>query len=511
MAGTTEIDQLSAGDGQILRGYAGQDDLEGTGNAIVRGDQGADRIEVTDSASGYGGFGEDVLWGTGNSTIDGGHGNDFVGAINGANAYGGAGDDTVQWYSTAETPSGHSVLIRGDEGNDTVRGWAQDDGVVTLAGGTGNDLIIARDGNIGIGSFGEDTLIGTSGASLTGGEGDDLFTVSLSPGPSPSTDEAVTIRDFVKDSDRIVVDVSQPVESLTLTEVDGDTVLTFGWRNTVDDAPMQQSVLVQGVTGLTLQDFEFSNPFESEEIYGGPVIGSDRADVLTAPAGDPLILLGAGNDTVTAGGDVTGGLITLGDGNDSYTGTGALADVFGGMGDDTLTFTTGGTAPSAIVGIGGGSGDDVISIVAGAAGGSASDGVQVDVALGSGNDTFIVGKSVDEPVSVIDGAGDDDVTIWLGQTVISDAGADSLTINVDADHLTTRAPATVIDLGATDSLLIQFEAGIAGTVTIGPDTDSNIGEPRSALKIDGRTVVSFVGTVAPDDPRITITRNAVFA
>ena len=69
----------------------------------------------------------------------------------------------------------------------------------------------------------------------------------------------------------------------------------------------------------------------------------------------------------------------------------------------------------------------------------------------------------------------------------------------------------MIDLGATDSLLIQFEAGIAGTVTIGPDTDSNIGEPRSALKIDGRTVVSFVGTVAPDDPRITITRNAVFA
>lgn len=511
MRGTDGDDVMNAGQDQTLRGLSGDDTLEGDSNAMVYGDTGADRIEVFDNATGYGGFGDDTLWGHDASTIYGGEGDDFVGAIDGSSADGGAGDDEVQWYATAEAPSGHSVLIRGGEGNDTVRGWDQDDGLVTLAGGTGNDLVIARDGNLGIGSFGEDTLIGTSGASLTGGEGDDLFVVSLSPGPAPSTEDAVTIRDFVKDSDRIVVDLSQAVESLTLAEVDGDTVLSFGWLNPVDDTPLQQTVRLQGVTGLTLQDFEFSNPFESDEIYDGPVIGSEGADVLTAPAGEPLMLLGDGNDTVTAGADVTGGLITLGDGNDIYTGTGALADVFGGMGNDTLTYTTGGAAPSAAVGINGGSGDDVIAIVAGAAGGIAGDGAGLDIDLGSGNDSLIVGKDVDDPIFVYDGEGDDNVTIWLGQTVFSEAGADNLTINVDADHLATRAPSTVIDLGATDSLVIQFEAGIPGTVTIVADTDSDIGEPRSALKIDGKTVVSFVGTVAVNDPRITITRDAVFA
>lgn len=525
--GTEDNDALEAGDNQIIRGFAGNDDLKGSGDAIVRGDTGVDRIEVSDSATGYGGFGDDVLMGLDNSTIYGGDGNDLVIATDSSSADGGAGDDRVQWYATAERPTGHSVLIRGGEGNDTIFGASQDDGLVTLAGGTGDDEIHAGDGNLAIGSFGADTLLGGRGSFLTGGEGADSFIVTFPAGVGTSVpDEALTINDFVKGADTISVHLIGTPTQIALEEVDGDTRLTIDWEEDGPQTSVPTTVLVKGVTGMTLEDFDFVDDtgyvftpegtyeFELSEPLDGPVFGTDGADRIAAAAGNPLLLTGAGSDTVTAGAETTDGLIVLGDGDDSYTATGAMSEVRTGAGDDRIDYTTGpDTAPQIFntFTFDTGAGDDQVTIRAPETppvpGSLPVAGLDID--LGAGNDVAVIEKDVVRPVTVFDGEGDDSVTIWLGHTAFSEAGADSLTVNVDADHLSSRAPAMVV-LEGDDSLLIRLESEITGTVTF-VEEESEISEPFLAVKVDGKTIIRLFGAEGPDDPRITITRDAVFA
>lgn len=525
--GTMDSDVMNAGLDQTLRGFAGNDTLEGDNNAIIHGDTGADRIDVFDRATGYGGFGDDELWALGNSTIYGGEGNDFLGAIDSSSADGGAGDDKVQWYASAEQPTGHSVLIRGGEGNDTIFGASQDDGLVTLAGGTGDDEIHAGDGNLAIGSFGADTLRGGRGSLLTGGEGADAFIVTYPAGAGTSVpDEAVTINDFVRGADTISVHLIGTPTQVALEEVDGDTRLTIDWEEDGTQTSVPTTVVVKGVTGMTLEDFDFVDDvgyvftpegtyeFELSEPLDGPVFGTDGADRIAAAAGNPLLLAGAGSDTVTAGAGTTDGLISMGDGDDSYTATGAMADVWTGAGNDSIDYTTGpDTAPQIFnrFTFDTGAGDDQVIIRApGSAPIPGSLPVAgLDIDLGAGNDVAVIEKDVVRPVTVFDGVGDDDVTIWLGHTAFSDAGADSLTVNVDADHLTTRAPAEVV-LDGADDLLIRLESGISGTVTFARE-ESDISEPFLAIKLDGKTIVRVFGSDGPDDPRISITRDAVFA
>ena len=525
--GTEENDVLEAGSNQIIRGFAGNDDLTGRGNAIVRGDTGTDNIKVSDSAAGYGGYGDDVLFGRDNSTVYGGHGNDVVIATDSSSVDGGAGDDRVQWYATAERPTGHSVLIRGGEGNDTIFGASQDDGLVTLAGGTGDDQIHAGDGNLAIGSFGADTLLGGRGSFLTGGEGADQFIVTYPAGFGTSVpDEAVTINDFVKGTDTIAVHLIGTPAQIALEEVDGDTRLTIDWEEDGPQTALPTTVLVKGVTGLTLDDFDFVDDIQTvftpegtdeialSEPLDGPVFGTDGADRIAAAAGNPLLLTGAGSDTVTAGAGTTDGLIVLGDGDDSYTATGAMSNVWTGAGNDRIDYTTGpDTAPQIFnsFAFDTGAGDDQVLIrapgTAPAPGSLPLAGLYID--LGAGNDVAVIEKDVVRAVTVYDGEGDDDVTIWLGHTAFSEAGADSLTVNVEADHLATRAPALVV-LDGDDSLLIRLESDISGTVTFVRE-ESDTSGPFLAMKLDGKTIVRVFGSEGPDDPRITVTRDAVFA
>lgn len=520
--GTEGPDDMMADGADTLRGRAGPDSLTASDNSTAYGDTGRDTITLSGAATGYGGAGGDTLSGIDNSMAYGGSGNDELQLIDGAQGAGGEGDDRIFWYPSQAAPSGHDVLISGNEGNDTLSAWSQEDGQVTLAGGIGRDLLIAGDGVLARGSFGADTLVGGAGATLTGGEGADRFIVSKYQAFSKS-DEPTTITDFVKGTDTLTVAFDHTPSRIDLSESGGDTRLTVEWIR-ADAATDSQTILVKGVTGLTLDDFTFVQ--EVRQTYGtdgtfdvvpsaplGPVTtGTAGADSLTLPAGAPVVITGDGNDRVTAGPGTTDGIIALGDGNDTYSATGAFATLYAGNGDDAVTYETGpdpADFDGYFVRLDTGAGNDTVSIDAGA---PAADGVYLSVELGAGNDVLTVDKDVTREVSVLDGDGDDTVSVWMGHNANSaGSGNDLLTISVDADHIDTRQPVRLIEFGKGDRVVIELESGITGDVQFVPLPSTDSSEPVTEVRVGGKPVVIFEGTIKADDPRITVTRDAVFA
>ena len=158
--GTSGSDTLVAGsaDTQLI-GRTGSDSITGgVGNDTVNGNQGADVIN--------GGAGDDVLKGdAAEDTIKGGTGDDYLMGGNGADSLnGGAGDDFLNGGAGNDVLSGGdgADVLYGGTGDDTISGGT---GADILYGGAGNDWL---DGGAGddtykfLGSFGNDTVKGTS-------------------------------------------------------------------------------------------------------------------------------------------------------------------------------------------------------------------------------------------------------------------------------------------------------------------------------------------------------------
>lgn len=158
-----------------LYGY----DKNGTSGAdIFYGSQVADRY--------LGNAGNDtVLAANGNDTISGGDGRDIIYGQTGKDLLlGDAGDDII--YGNQEVD-----LIAGGDGNDTIFGgqnsgsarldsyglMRQQDGIETLSGGAGDDIIYGNYGSDQIsGESGNDILFGGQNEdSLIGGDGDDIL------------------------------------------------------------------------------------------------------------------------------------------------------------------------------------------------------------------------------------------------------------------------------------------------------------------------------------------------
>lgn len=97
----------------------------------------------------------------------------------------------------------------------------------------------------------------------------------------------------------------------------------------------------------------------------------------------------------------------------------------------------------------------------------------------------------------------------MGQSVQSGDGDDLLILKVDADHLASREAADFYLTGPDDRIRIEIESGIAGAITFAPiDFIDHIG---TAVLVGGKQVAIFDEVVTEGDPRITVTRNAVFA
>lgn len=210
--------------------------------------------------------GDDILLGLGGSdAIDGGTGNDTIFAGRGDDfAVGGAGNDNVF------LGDGVDVYIsdeedRYDDGDDLVRGGADDDLIVDVRGSNelfgdlGNDALLAVDG-IGnetiiepgefgttdtlFGGFGDDTLAGDDGDEMTGGEGEDEF-IAFTDVSRPQQ-AAVEITDF---------DPAEDVLTVFLTEEpDPGTEVTFE----VDNVENAINALIEGRTVAVLRGLDAS-------------------------------------------------------------------------------------------------------------------------------------------------------------------------------------------------------------------------------------------------------------
>ena len=173
----------------VIGGDGNDTVLSGDDDDTVAGGLGADSVDAGfDDDSITGDSGNDTLEGNeGNDTIDGGHDDDLI--------YGELSPSSPDYaaYSLYEfendgsdaAPTNNADSLLGGDGNDTIYGQDDDD---TLLGGSGDDLLDggidndSLDGGTGsdtlTGGAGDDTIQAAQGDIVSGGDGDDYFTIA---------------------------------------------------------------------------------------------------------------------------------------------------------------------------------------------------------------------------------------------------------------------------------------------------------------------------------------------
>jgi Ca2+-binding RTX toxin-like protein len=214
-------DDFSAG-AYLTNLYSGNDVMSGNkyadiiksgiGNDDLQGNAGNDKL--------YGEAGNDTLGGgAGNDTLDGGAGNDAL--------IGGAGNDTYIVDSTLD------VITEGSNaGTDTVKTTLSKYSLAKLAnvenltytGKAASTLTGNTTANTLTGGAGNDTLNGAAGNDiLYGGSGADKFVFDTTLSASTNLD---TIKDFVKGTDKIVLDDDIFTKFLNKSSISAGNLIT---------------------------------------------------------------------------------------------------------------------------------------------------------------------------------------------------------------------------------------------------------------------------------------------
>ena len=349
---------------------------------------------------------------------------------------GGAGDDTLDGGDQKDVLEGGAGddLLKGGRQNDTLDGGAGDD---ILAGGQGKDTLVGGEGDdILSGGRGDDTL--------TGGAGADTFAQSFG---ETGVD---TITDFNPSEDTINLKGFGGIENvsrLSVTEVDGGTVISAGEGNTlllegvtpdqlgVGNVTIDGEALSPGTSGSDLSSVIGDLTEVSDEASAGITLqGRGGRDTLEGGAGDDTLSGGDGDDTLDGGaGD---DLLKGGKGADSLAG-GAGDDLLkGGGGDDILA---------------GGAGDDTLE------GGRGADilkgGAGDDILAGGAGDDILTGqKGADTFVQDFSKPGSDTITDFNpGQDTINFTGLNDL----DSISVEEADGGTLISAGPGNSLFVQ--------------------------------------------------------
>ncbi|MBI5107083.1 MAG: hypothetical protein HZB46_19250, partial [Solirubrobacterales bacterium] len=505
-----------------LNGVADDGDPRGTGE---KDDLGNDVEQLIGTP------GADAITGNaGGQTIDGGLGTDTLAALGGADtlSFASRGTAVTADLTALTTSDGDTIAsfehLRGGGAGDTLTG---DGGANTIEGGAGDDVLDGRGG--------VDELQGQEGLH-------DLADYSSRPGPVTASLDGNRAND--PDTDLL------GVEDLRGTAA-GDTLIGSGASNQL--------------FGLGGDDVLDGGPGDGvRDVLDGGDGTRDRADY--GGRGDTLLVLldsAAGEDTLTAVEDVTGG-----QGNDFIYGTaavnhidgqGGIDSVRGGLGADQLegggggpdtldysdgrptgiTFTVGGanTDNDVVTGfehiqgsafgdtITGGPGNDDLDGAGGpdvVRGGAGSD----TVAGGLGNDTLdggpgtapdtLIGDSLDndtadysartEAVIARLGTGDEPTTTLDGDTLIlvnsiaGGSGADRLIGNARNNVLDGNGGADKIDgKGGNDTMI-----GDAGNDVIGPLRSSPLTFCQFVLGQGNVCTINFFVSSPPADGRDTI-------
>jgi len=409
---------------------------------------------------------------TGSQTFTGGAGDDVLRGGDGDDTLiGGAGDDTLDGGDQKD-------VLEGGAGDDLLKGGRQND---TLDGGAGDDILA--------GGQGKDTLVGGEGDDiLSGGRGDDTLTGGAGADTIAQSFRETgvdTITDFNPSEDTINLKGFGGIENvsrLSVTEVDGGTVISAGEGNTL---------LLEGVTpdqlgvGNVTIDGEALSPGTSGSDLSS-VIG-DLTEVSDEASADITLKGRGGSDTLEGGA-----------GDDILEGRGGKDTLDGGAGDDILK---GGKGADTLAG---GAGDDLLQ-------GGGGDDI---LAGGAGDDLLKGGGGRD---TLEGGAGDD--------TLVGGGGADTFVQNFSepgADTITDFKPGqdTINFSGLNDLENISVEEADGGTLISAGEGNTLFVEGVTAdqfsadnIMIDGQSVGSGLGDfdlgsllgdaaseVAPDAP-----------
>ncbi|UAL11989.1 hypothetical protein [Caulobacter segnis] len=375
----------------------------GTGGSTLLGRGGADTL--------YSGVGDD--------TLDGGDGDDvFYLSIGADKVTGGAGTDTIHfvassaalnldlsalWSTGQFIQGGLSITqvealgsVTGGNLNDTVVVGDAYTGVVTLAGGGGDDVLTGGGGNDTLtggagddvlkGGLGQDTLTGGGGRdSLDGGAGDDTLIIDLADG---------------------AIDGGA-----------GNDTLTFDWTGAAAlaldiDLTNMWSGGAGLVNGMQIRGIEHVSRFTGSASADRVVFGAGISDGLVGLSvdladGDDYASGGVGNDNLAGGnGDDT---LYGGAGHDSLSGGAGADKLYGGDGNDTLVASSNDT-------IDGGAGFDLLFFATDVTGPAMN--LDLRAVWGGGVGTYNGGTIVNvENVHDINGTNSNDVLL-IGSGVI---------------------------------------------------------------------------------------------
>lgn len=400
------------------------------------------------------------------NTIFAGEGDDDVS--------GGAGDDRV-FLNEGDDVSGPESgdmagddLIRGGDGSDSI---TDNLGANTIFGDLGADTIDTTDADdestadLVHGGFGNDAIFADDGDTVTGGGGDDTFTVVVETG----SEDPVTITDFEK-GDRLIVEVLQTKDE---APDDASIVLAENETDTEIQLEGQTIAIIQGVADLEALNIQFVTRIVEDE-DGIEIAANAASQTLTGTENADIISTGGGDDTVnTAGGD---DVIDATGGGDNVINAGLGDDfVIAGDGDDLIKGSLGADN------LNGGGGSDVID------GGFGADTLTANDAAGTNaSDTLLGGAGADRLV------GDD------GDTMTGGEWRDTFVVEtIEAGD----AVVTVTDFNVAED---QLEIGADGTVTY---VAANAGADTTVL-VDGIAVFLLQGVTPAEMAGATVTNAA---
>ncbi|MCV2892112.1 Hint domain-containing protein [Lentibacter sp. XHP0401] len=492
---------------------------------FVEGGAGDDSIRTGDDRDTiFAGTGDDTIAaGIDDDEVYGGAGNDSIVDIQGSDYIeGGDGDDTIE----AGTNTFSDYV--GDDPNLPIAGYPDilsdpntTDGLDTVYGGAGNDLISTGDdadlifGGIGndtidagidddtvYGGDGEDSILGHHGSDSIFGEGGDDF---INAGGSTYGGNEVDATDPVPENDRDFVDGGDGND--TIFGEDDDDTLLGGTGDDYVDAGIDDDLVYGDAGNDTLIGGQ-----GNDTVFGGTgddsIIGNDGNDVVDGGTGDDFIdtsgsnpildatdptpnddrdnvVGGAGNDTIITGDDddtIDGGegndLIDAGIDDDLVNGGEGDDTIDGGEGHDTID---GGLGNDSIIGgdgndsVNGGAGNDFIDTSGSNPIPDATDPTPNDdrdlVAGGAGDDTIITGDDND---TISGGEGNDWIDAGIDDDLVSGGdGNDTIFAGEGND---------TVDGGAGDDSIL----GGAGADTLsGGDGQDYFGAITGGDVVDG--------------------------
>ncbi|HEV2818795.1 MAG TPA: calcium-binding protein [Allosphingosinicella sp.] len=450
---------------------------------------------------------------------------DIIGTAGNDVLTGTAGDDTIQGLGgddvLTDTLDGEDRLLGGD-GNDRITVIHRSgNGRATVDGGAGNDRILVA---------GPDNTIATgSGADVVLGEGR-LIVTDFTPGDGGDRIEWAPILARLALWDQ----ASNPfagqqwlraLQNPTSLAIQYDSSGSGGgsWSDFIYLGGITAAQLTAfNLSGLTIDGAAPTNLVLNGGAGADDLLGLAGSDTINGAGGNDTIYGGIGHDTIDGGdgddfidGELGSDTITGGQGNDVLVDSyGYQGSVDGGIGNDTITVDL--AAASFMVpgplgaathvffrSVFGGEGDDLITFVA-------RKDTQATIEGGNGNDeirysaVLAVGFTTNVAMTILAGDGNDLVSVTGPATITLGAGADIVRVGPAAPvhetappHITdfqTGAGGDVVDLPtmlAANAYGWDYSGNPLVLVQNGSNVELRINTSVTLLVFDNRTIAQF--------------------